>query len=82
MEADRKAGTESAELLKSKNNVVFLATQNRFPLIIIIIIIITIIIIKHLLQKTIITIRVTILTIMPTWTLAVKMNFKIRNKIK
>lgn len=50
-----------------------------FPLIIIIIIIIFIII-NHLLQKTVITIRVTILTVMPTWTLAIKMNFK--NKIK
>lgn len=40
-------------------------TELFFPLIIIIIIFI---IIKPLLQKTVITIRVTILTIMPTWT--------------
>lgn len=53
-----------------------------FPLIIIIIIIIFIII-NHLLQKTVITIRVTILTVMPKWTLAIKMNFKkkIKNKM-
>lgn len=51
-----------------------------FPLIIIIIIFI---IINHLLQKTVITIRVTILTVMPKWTLAIKMNFKkkIKNKM-
>lgn len=53
-----------------------------FPFIIIIMMIITIIFIriKPLLQKTVITIRVTILTVMPTWTLAVKMNNKIKKE--
>lgn len=58
----------------------FLQHRTVFPLIIIIIIIF--IIIKPLLQKTVITIRVTILTIMPTWTLAIKMNFKTKSNKK
>lgn len=53
-----------------------------FPFIIIMIIITIFIIIKPLLQKTVITIRVTILTIMPTWTLAVKMNNKIKKNAR
>lgn len=66
----RTAGTQSAEL--SQNNVVFLATQNCFSSDNIIIFII----IKCLLQKTVITIRITILTVMSTLTLGAGINFK------
>lgn len=54
------------------------ATHNCFLFIIIIIIIIIFIIRKLPLQKTVITIKVTILTIMPTRTLAEEMKLEIK----